>query len=923
MRTMTQARWTRRIGTAVSATALVGAGLVGVAAPAQAALATASCADATKFDAGDGSTGNPYQVTDAQQLYNATVCGSGKFVKLMNDIDLASVTSSEWSTTTANYFEGQFDGNSKTVRNLTTVTTTTANTSGLFGYIGENARVHDLNLVNIDVTATAAQNSGNGGISAGALAAKLDGRIERVTLDATSTVTSTGGGPYSMTGGLVGSLSYTGASARGVIQDSTSAAIVEGTSQVGGLVGEIQYGDVDGGTFSGQVTATKYTGTPGQPAYIDDGDTRAGGIAGVLLDGAVSDASISNATVTGTGLYVGGAVGQTTTTSATLTNVTVSGAAKVTGTNFVGGLVGSFKGTITSSSFESTNTLGADVTGVEKVGGIAGLTADNASSIILATVSADISGTGLYVGGLVGNAGQGAITSSSSSGTVTGSNHTGGLVGSSGVAIDKSHSSSTVTASPTNSVYIGGLVGTQATAAITKSFATGDVTASAGNNVGGLVGNLNSGSVTDSYATGSVTGASVVGGLAGRMNAPITSSYSTGLVTGTADGGLIGTRSSGTVTFSYFDITVNPTATPDPLKGTGSTTTTMKTFSLYDSGAWSIYDGWESTPTKTWGICDASGYPFLRWYQTTDPNCPSAPAPSPSGGGGTTTPTVVTPVVVTPVAEVPPTTPTADPLGPQEIPTVTKLTPGGTEVTTGGAPTPVKTVPNKKKDTVTSSGDDWKVTTAGRTPAGTTTTLGPKNSVQIPQGGTVVVSGSGYQPGTMVQVYAMNPALLLGILTVGANGTFRGNVTWPAGLPAGASVLQMNGYSVNDVVRSYSLGINVTKVPAARVKTVTSTIYFAAGSSKLSPEAMRKLAKIASSVPKGAKATTIVSAGYVQPTPDKSNDFTLSTARATTVADQLKVNKLKGKYFITGRGVAKEKDARGRKVVVTITYTVR
>lgn len=805
MRTMAQARWTRRIGTAVSATALVGAGLVGVAAPAQAALTAAACTGSGDFAAGSGngaSAGTPYRVRTDQQLYNATACATGVYLEQTANINLSGVT---WSAAnlSANYNGGGF-----TISNLT-------HTAGLFKEITAGAVFENVTLTGFTITA--------GRDSAGALTGlHSGGTIRNVTLQ-NSTVTNNQDG----LGGLVGVMDSSSL-ITGVTATNVTVTGATGKKQVGGLVGRIDSssGDIVDSSFSGTVSAQK-----------DGSDSKVGGLVGSMFGG------------------------------------------------------------------------GSEITG---------------STVVNSTIS----GTGLYVGGLVGDAGQGTITSSSSSGTVTGSNHTGGLVGSSGVAIDKSHSSSTVTASPTNSVYIGGLVGTQSTAAITKSFATGDVTASAGNNVGGLVGNLNSGSVTDSHATGSVTGASVVGGLAGRMNAPVTSSYSTGLVTGTADGGLIGTRSSGTVTFSYFDITVNPTATPDPLKGIGSTTTTMKTFSLYDSGAWSIYDGWESTPTKTWGICDASGYPFLRWYQTTDPNCPSAPAPSPpapspSGGGGTTTPTVVMPVVVTPVAEVPPTSPTADPLGPQDGPTVTKLTPGGTEVTTGGAPTPVKTVPNKKKDTVTSSGDDWKVTTVGRTPAGATTTLGPKNSVQIPQGGSAVVSGKGYQPGTSVRVYAMNPAVLLGTLTVGSDGSFSGTVPWPAGLPAGASVLQMNGYSVNDVVRSYSLGINVTKVPAARMKTVTSTIYFAAGSSKLSPEALRKLAKIASSVPKGAKATTIVSAGYVQPTPDTSNDFTLSTARATTVADQLKANKLKGKYFITGRGVAKEKDARGRKVVVTITYTVR
>jgi hypothetical protein len=34
----------------------------------------------------------------------------------------------------------------------------------------------------------------------------------------------------------------------------------------------------------------------------------------------------------------------------------------------------------------------------------------------------------------------------------------------------------------------------------------------------------------------------------------------------------------------------------------------------------------------------------------------------------------------------------------------------------------------------------------------------------------------------------------------------------------------------------------------------------------------------------------------------------------------MKADKLVGKYYVTGRGVAKESGALGRKVIVTVTY---
>ncbi len=292
------------------------------------------------------------------------------------------------------------------------------------------------------------------------------------------------------------------------------------------------------------------------------------------------------------------------------------------------------------------------------------------------------------------------------------------------------------------------------------------------------------------------------------------------------------------------------------------------------------------------------------------------------GGGGTSTPSTDTPTTTTTTPTTPTTvTPAApSPLGPEEGLPVTTLTPGGTTVATGGQPTPVTTVPNKAGGTVTSSGDDWSLTTGGRTPAGKSQPTSPTGVVQVPQGGSVVVSGKGYESGTSVQVYAMNPALLLGTFTVGADGTFRDSVTWPAGLATGAGVLQVNGFCTSGAVRSYSLGIGVIKDASGKVRTVERTVYFAAGSSWLSPTAKAALAKTVASVPKGATLVSVVATGYVQGTRDRSNDFTLSTARATKAAAQMKADKLVGKYYVTGRGVAKESGALGRKVIVMVTY---
>ena len=98
---------------------------------------------------------------------------------------------------------------------------------------------------------------------------------------------------------------------------------------------------------------------------------------------------------------------------------------------------------------------------------------------------------------------------------------------------------------------VGGLVGSIGTGGtVTGSYATGSVTGD--NNVGGLVGST-FGPVTDSYATGSVTGDQQVGGLVGSSEfTTVMGSYATGSVTGDDNvGGLMGHFGFGTVTGSY------------------------------------------------------------------------------------------------------------------------------------------------------------------------------------------------------------------------------------------------------------------------------------------------------------------------------------------------------------------------------------
>ena len=189
-------------------------------------------------------------------------------------------------------FTGAFDGQGRTIANLTINRPSAANV-GLFGYIGSSATISDIGLVGVNVsglanTGTLAGYNEGGTITrayasgvvtassdiVGGLVASNTGSI--VQSYAAVTVTESGAG-YSA-GGLVGSNS-------GLIQQSyATGAVSSGGTGVGGLVGG-NSGNIQLSYATGAVSGTSDVG--GLVGYHTD----FGSIAQVYAAGAVSGAS--------------------------------------------------------------------------------------------------------------------------------------------------------------------------------------------------------------------------------------------------------------------------------------------------------------------------------------------------------------------------------------------------------------------------------------------------------------------------------------------------------------------------------------------------------------------------------------------------------------------------------------------------------
>ena len=167
----------------------------------------------------------------------------------------------------------------------------------------------------------------------------------------------------------------------------------------------------------------------------------------------------------------------------TISGLTIVGSALGTG------LIGSLNGTA-----RDIGLVGGSVSGSQFVGGLVGF---NLGTITQAYATGAVGG-GQAVGGLVGD-NQGTITQAYATGAVSGSQFVGGLVGYNDGTITQAYATGAVGGGQA----VGGLVGFNDGGTITQAYATGAVSGS--QFVGGLVG-LNDGTITASAFDTSTTG---------------------------------------------------------------------------------------------------------------------------------------------------------------------------------------------------------------------------------------------------------------------------------------------------------------------------------------------------------------------------------------------------------------------------------
>ncbi len=256
---------------------------------------------------------------------------------------------------------------------------------------------------------------------------------------------------------------------------------------------------------------------------------------------------------------------------------------------------------ILSSSFNS-----GEVSGTNSIGGLVGSGRGNSVDMLDSYNTGTIIASGSEAGGLAGYVGYSAnITSSHNTGSVSGASQVGGLLGrvfNLDTSVHESFNSGAVTGSGDR---VGGLVG-QARGLANLDIAYNTGTISAVSYVGGLIGQADSESATvsSSYNVGSVTGSGDrVGGLLGSVtgDATLSSVYNAGAVTGSSlVDGLSGVISGSDVVSAAY---------------TSVASSFASTSTIPDMKLASTYTGFDFNNVWGFGACtDNQGFPMLRTF---------------------------------------------------------------------------------------------------------------------------------------------------------------------------------------------------------------------------------------------------------------------------------------------------------------------
>ena len=243
----------------------------------------------TLLSGGSGTPGDPLLIKTKEDLttFAYYICNDkisrDVSVKLYNDIDCEGLTNFAPIGYGNYFFDGTFDGNGKSIKNLT-ITDNAGDCVGLFRILGEHGMIKDLTIDNLTLSGGNSSSNDIGGL----VGVLNGGAISNCTIK-NSTISCKNDTQSPTVGGLVGELS-SGSITNSTVQACTVNAVTQDTwnsgaqANAGGIVGNAVGGTITGCQVKETTTVT-----------ADYGEYSASIAAGALF-GKYSGATLSNNT---------------------------------------------------------------------------------------------------------------------------------------------------------------------------------------------------------------------------------------------------------------------------------------------------------------------------------------------------------------------------------------------------------------------------------------------------------------------------------------------------------------------------------------------------------------------------------------------------------------------------------------------------
>ncbi|MCF7956836.1 MAG: hypothetical protein K9M57_00160 [Phycisphaerae bacterium] len=277
--------------------------------------------------------------------------------------------------------------------------------------------------------------------------------------------------------------------------------------------------------------------------------------------------------------------------------------------HYVGGLVGYNNSGSLSNCHSSGNVNGSG----DFVGGLVGK--NSCGTLSHCYSSGIVTGSCDYVGGLVGR-NSGSLSHCYSSGTVNGDAYVGGLAGENRYPgnLGNCYSSGTVNGDS----EVGGLVGDNFSGRLSNCYSSGNVNGSS-DYIGGLVGVNFSGHLSNCYSSSNVKGDAFVGGLVGyNSSSSLSNCYSSGTVNGSGDyvGGLVGVYIFGSLSHCFWDVESSGIGSvgDNNYGAIGKTTAQMQVVNTFINADWDFVNETANGTSEIWQMPELGGYPIISSF---------------------------------------------------------------------------------------------------------------------------------------------------------------------------------------------------------------------------------------------------------------------------------------------------------------------